>query len=591
MLIENNRQKKAIIKRIRQLPFIVSVLTIFLFLYDMGFEHKMTSSDMFYFIYTIGLIIGTISIISRYFIKESRPRLKAIPFEILLLLFLFLIINQYFKFEHLKTFLVFENHAYLYVAIFLVFIREFSALKLNFKIAKINPAQLFVFSFLIIIIIGGLLLMLPNATNSGISFIDALFTSTSAVCVTGLVVVDTGSFFTEFGQIIILVLIQIGGIGIMTFTSYFSFFFRGASSYENQLSIREMTNTEKIGEVFSILKKIILVTFLIESIGAILIFQSLEHINFTDLSDRIYFSIFHSISGFCNAGFSTLQNSLFENPFQFNYPLQLIIAGLIIVGGIGFPIVFNLLKFIRIKITNFFIQIGGQKQSKTIPWIININSRIVVMTTLFLILFGTLFFFLFEYNNTLRNHSFFGKIVTAFFGSVTTRTAGFNTVDTAALSLPTTLIVILLMWIGASPGSTGGGIKTSTFAIAILNILSIAKGKTRLEIYKREISGTTVNRSFAIIVLSIFVISISIFLVSLFDSNLSLRDISFECISAYSTVGLSRGITSDLSVASKFVLIFTMFIGRVSMLTVLIAIFKKISSEKYRYPSENILIN
>jgi hypothetical protein len=181
MLIENNRQKKAIIKRIRQLPFIVSVLTIFLFLYDMGFEHKMTSSDMFYFIYTIGLIIGTISIISRYFIKESRPRLKAIPFEILLLLFLFLIINQYFKFEHLKTFLVFENHAYLYVAIFLVFIREFSALKLNFKIAKINPAQLFVFSFLIIIIIGGLLLMLPNATNSGISFIDALFTSTSVV--------------------------------------------------------------------------------------------------------------------------------------------------------------------------------------------------------------------------------------------------------------------------------------------------------------------------------------------------------------------------------------------------------------------------
>jgi potassium uptake TrkH family protein len=591
MLIEKYRQRKAIINRLKQLPFIFSVITVFAFFYDMGFENKIISSDLFYFIYTMGLIIGTISIILRYFIKESRSRLKAIPFEILLLLFFLLIINQYFKFEHLTIFLVFDNPAYLYVAIFLLFFREASALKLNFKITKINPAQLFLFSFLFIIIIGGLLLILPNATYSDISVIDALFTSTSAVCVTGLVVVDTGSFFTEFGQIIILVLIQIGGIGIMTFASYFSFFFRGVTSYENQLTIREMTNTEKISEVFSILKKIILVTILVESIGTILIFQSLVHINFTDLSDRIYFSIFHSVSGFCNAGFSTLNNSLFENPFQFNYPLQITIAGLIIVGGLGFPIVFNLLKFLKIKIANFFIQIGGRKQSKKIPWIININSRIVVITTLFLILFGTIFFFLFEYNNTLRNHSLLGKIVTAFFCSVTTRTAGFNTIDTAALSLPSTLIVILFMWIGASPGSTGGGIKTSTFAIAILNILSIAKGKTRLEIFKREISGITVNRSFAIIVLSFFVISISIFLISLFDSNQSLLDISFESISAYSTVGLSRGITSNLSIASKFVLILTMFIGRVSMLTVLIAILKKIPSEKYRYPSENILIN
>jgi Trk-type K+ transport system membrane component len=340
------QHKKTVIKFLEQLPFIISVFTIILFLYDIGFNHKKDLSDVFYLIYTFTLLVGIISIVLRYFNKESRPRLKVVPFEILLLIYLLLIINQYFQFEYFKLFLVFNNPAYLYIAIILVFLREISALKFNFKRGRINPAQLFVFSFFIIIVMGSFVLMLPKAANSGISFIDALFTSTSAVCVTGLVVVDTGTFFTEFGQITILVLIQIGGIGIMTFASYFSYFFRGVSSYENQLAIREMTNTEQLGEVFSVLKKIILVTFLIEGIGAILIFQSIDTNIFTQVSDRIFFSIFHSISGFCNAGFSTLQNGFFENPFQFNYPFQLIIVALIIVGGLGFPIVFNLLKVI-----------------------------------------------------------------------------------------------------------------------------------------------------------------------------------------------------------------------------------------------------
>ncbi|PKP27778.1 MAG: ATPase, partial [Bacteroidetes bacterium HGW-Bacteroidetes-19] len=531
------------------------------------------------------------SIIFRYFSGKERPQIKAIPFDILLLTFLFVIISHFFKFEFLKVFFVFKNPNYLYLAIFLVFIREFSNLKFDFKRIQINPAQLFVLSFLTLIIIGGLLLKLPNATNFNISFINALFTSTSAVCVTGLNVVNTSDYFTEFGQIIILILIQVGGIGIMTFASYFSFFFRGVSSFENQLAIKEITNTEKIGEVFIILKKIILVTFLIESVGAILIFQSIENGLFNDYSDQIFFSIFHSASAFCNAGFSTLQNGFFDDYIQFNYPFQLIIAVLIIIGGLGFPIVLNLLHFIRVKISNFFILISGKKHIKKLPWIVNINTRIVLITTLFLIIFGTLFIFLFEYNNTLQNHTIIGKFITAFFGSITTRTAGFNTVNISSISLPTMFIVMLFMWIGASPGSTGGGIKTSTFAIAILNIISMAKGKTRLEIFKREVSGITVNRSFAIIFLSLFVISISIFLISLLDPDLGVKDISFECISAYSTVGLSRGITPNLSSFSKFIIIVTMFIGRVSMLTVLIALFKRTPSEKYRYPSENILIN
>lgn len=586
-----NLRKNRLFRQISRLPIIVSTLTMFFLIYDIGFFSQSDNTDLFQNIYFFTVFIGAISIIARYLHRKTRPKLNSLAFDIILFCFLSILILQYFQLHFLQSFSLFKHPYWLYIAIILVFIRELSALKMNFKKAVFNPAQLFLISFLTLIVTGSMLLMLPNATHSGITLIDAMFTSTSAVCVTGLIVVDTGSFFTQFGQIIILMLIQAGGIGIMTFTSYFSYFFKGVSSYENQLVLGQITNTEKIAEVFTVLKKIILITFLIEGLGALFIFQSIDSTVIPYLNKRIFFSVFHSISGFCNAGFSTLRNSFFEGPYQFNYPMHLIIASLIILGGLGFPIVFNLLKFIKAKIVYFLLGFYNKKRQQYIPGLININTRIVLITTLVLIAGGTLLFYLFEYNNTLSGHSFGGKIATAFFGSVTTRTAGFNTVDTAALSIPTLFIVIFLMWVGASPNSTGGGIKTSSFAIALLNILSIARGKSRLEVYNREISSTTVNKAFAIIVLSVFVISISILSISLFEPDKNLLNISFECVSAYSTVGLSRGITADLSFASKLILIFTMFIGRVSTLTLLIAIIKKARPEIYRYPSESILIN
>ena len=589
----NNRNlwNNRIIKHINRIPVIVSILTLFFLIYDIGYISQSDNASLVLNIYFFTILIGAISIIGRYFNPKTRPRLTILPFDIIFASFLLILIYHYLELYFLQSFRLFNQIYWLYIAVILVFIRELSAIKINFKRAVLNPAQLFIISFLSIIVIGVILLMLPNATHSGITLIDALFTSTSAVCVTGLIVVDTGSFFTQFGQIVILMLIQAGGIGIMTFTSYFSYFFKGVSSYENQIVLSQVTNTEKIAEVFTIMRKIILITFSIEGLGALFIFQSIDSKVIPIFSQRLFFSIFHSISGFCNAGFSTLQNSLYEGPYQFNYPMHLIIASLIILGGLGFPIVLNLLRFIKAKIIFFVLGFYNKKRQQYIPRLININTRIVLITTLVLIVGGTLLFYLFEYNNTLSGHSFGGKLATAFFGAVTTRTAGFNTVDTGLLSIPTILIFIFLMWVGASPSSTGGGIKTSSLAIAVLNILNVARGKSRLEIYNREISSTTVNKAFALIVLSIFVISIAIFSISFFDPDNSLLDISFECVSAYSIVGLSRGITSGLSFASKLVLIFTMFLGRVSTLTLLIAVIKKGRSEIYRYPSENILIN
>ncbi|HPE86560.1 MAG: ATPase [Bacteroidia bacterium] len=575
--------------KIKKLPALICLIAIITLIIDYGFGRIESSKAVMHAIYLLTLISSTIAIIVRYFFQISHPRLKVIPFDLLFIAFFSIIILAFFDFHFEK----FKSPYLLHIAVLIACIREFSTVQIPVKTAKLNPAQVFVFSFLLIIVTGTLLLLLPNATHQGISLLDALFTSTSAVCVTGLVVVDTGTYFTRFGQIILLILIQTGGLGIMTFSSYFSYFFRGGTSYQNQIQLSEILNSKRISDVINTLKYILFVTFAIELSGAALVFINLEKTLIPEFSERVFFSIFHSVSAFCNAGFSTLQNSFFESGFAKNYSLHSIIAGLFIMGGIGFPILFNFLRYLRYTVVKWYAKLFKKRKDIYLPWIININTRIVLVMTFFLILTGTLVFYILEYNNALSGHTGPGKIVTAFFGAVTPRTAGFNSVDTATLRYPTLLFIMLLMWIGASPGSTGGGIKTSTFAVAILNIIGLVSGRNRLEIWGREISGISNKRAFGIVILSLISIFISIFAIVLLDPRVNLLSISFECVSAFSTVGLSRGITASLSMGSKLVLILTMFIGRISTLTLFIALFSKFgpSHLNYKYPSDDILIN
>ncbi|HEX9649159.1 MAG TPA: potassium transporter TrkG [Cyclobacteriaceae bacterium] len=568
----------------KRIPFWVSLLAVLAVIFDLGFDQSAVIQKDLLRLYRISILVGIVSTIFRYYFVEDRPRYKVWPFDALLVILLTGVMIGW-------NLPLLEKIQWLYTAVFAVFVREFSALKFDYSRHILNPAQLFIISFLSIILTGTLLLILPNSTHDGITPIDAFFTSTSAVCVTGLIVVDTGSYFTKFGQVVIILLIQAGGLGIMTFTSYFSYFFKGGSSYENQLLLKDITMAEKMADVFTTLKRIILVTFIIETIGGVLIYTSLDTNTIPPVGERIFFSIFHAVSGFCNAGFSTLPNSLYEPGFRFNYPLHLVIATLFIIGGIGFPILFNFSKYLKYKVVKQILRIREQKTDIYLSRIININSRIVIITTIVLITLGTILFYFFEYDNTLAEHHGFGKVVTAFFGAVTPRTAGFNSVDTSVLNFWTIMFVFLLMWIGASPASTGGGIKTSTFSIGILNFISLARGKDRIEYFGREIAEVSVRRAFAIISLSLIVIGAAVFLISSFDSDKDLILIAFECFSAYSTVGLSLGITSELSSASKLVIIITMFIGRVSMLTILIALLRKVRYMKYRYPTEEILIN
>lgn len=578
------------LKQFYKIALLVTVSGVVTLVADFGFPQTEKSQNFLNSYYFVILIFGILSSFLRH-IKEGKiVKRKAFIFDSLSILFTLVILFQHFiTGDNNQQSILFYNDSWVKLAVAFSFIREFSEIKLNFKRTVLNPAQLFISSFLLIIFFGTFLLMLPKATYSGISFLDSLFTATSAVCVTGLIVVDTGSYFTLFGQTIILLLIQIGGLGILTFASYFSYFFKGGTSYENQIVIGDMTSSKKLSDVFLTLKYILLITFSIEFFSAIMIYLSLPFENFQSQFDRLFFAGFHAISAFCNAGFSTLPNSLYQSSFRFNYLLQIIIIITFALGGLGFAIVVNSLNYLKYKIATLFSLTSKKYHFK--PWVLNLNSRITLITTLSLSAFGLVVFYILEYNNTLAEHDGLGKVIVALFGATTPRTAGFNSIDTAALTFPTLMVVLLLMWIGASPSSTGGGIKTSTFAIAILNVLSLAKGKSRIEVFRREISDISIRRSFAIISLSLITIGFGIIFISFFDSDKNLMSIAFECFSAYSTVGLSLGITNQLSNASKFVLIAIMFIGRVSMLSIVIAVFKKVKYHNYHYPTEEITIN
>jgi len=573
---------------VKRLPFWLSILSLVLVAYDVGFNQPDKGQQVLFNLYCVVLTTGITSLTVRFFLKSYRPRPKVIPFDILLILYLLMQIAVFYGWIELS---LFDHAAWMYIALGLVFIREFSALRINLYTQSLNPAQLFTGSFFGIIILGTLLLLLPNATNGNLGLVNALFTSTSAVCVTGLAVVDTGTFFTIYGQIIILALIQIGGIGIMTFTSYFSYFFKAESSYRDNLILKDMMNLERISDVLGTLKRIILITFLIELLGAFLLFPTLDPAVVPETDRRIFFSIFHSVSAFCNAGFSTVSEGLYNSGFRFNYPMHLVLSGLIILGGLGFPIVFNFIQYIRHLIVHRIILFRRRRKPVHKPWVISINTRIVLITTGLLLLAGTLLYFFFEYNNALAEHHGLGKLVTAFFGAVTPRTAGYNTLNIGSLHVTTLLLTLFLMWVGASPGSTGGGIKTSTLALMVVNVFSLARGKDRIEVFGREISGVSVRRSYAMVGLSLLSVGLSVFFISALEPEKTLLPVLFESISAFSTVGLSMGITGDLCDGSKLVLILTMFIGRVGMLTVLSAFIRKLKHLNYLYPKEDILIN
>lgn len=575
---------------------LLNTVALLVVIYQSGFSSTGTNVAWtnYFFLSVVLINVLGLSVRIGYRWISNRDKKRILPADILLLfLLLCYIIYQvagHHWVEDIPWYKQIDHSPYLLKAtIVILFLIDLSKRLLSLQRMSLHPSLLFGGSFLFLIVIGTGFLLLPNATTEEISFTDALFTATSAVCVTGLIVVDTSSAFTSFGQTMIMILFQIGGLGIMTFTSFFGFFFKGGASYQSAIALKDFVNEQNIGRIASTLLKIITFTVLAEMIGALLIFNSLDSSSFETYGDRVRFSIFHSISGFCNAGFSTLSNGLYESFVRTNYTMHMIIALLIIIGGLGFPVIIDLYNNAKIVLLKIYHQI--RKTGKTFyrPHM-KVHTKLALWTTGILLLTGFVAYFIFEQNQTLAGRSFTGRIVTAFFGAVTPRTAGFNTVDMSVLALPTALIYLLLMWIGASPGSTGGGLKTTTFAVAILNTFSLAKNKDRVEIFRREISNGSVRKALSVVLLSQIVIGIAIITISVLEPQLSFTSIIFECFSAFSTVGLSLGITGSVGDPSKYVLMMVMFIGRVGTLTLFAVFFRKAVTQEYRYPSESVFI-
>lgn len=451
--------------------------------------------------------------------------------------------------------------------------------KIVANINKMQPTQIMVLGFATIIVIGALLLNLPIATQSGesIGFLDALFTATSAVCVTGLVVVDTATYWSIFGQVVIIGLIQIGGLGFMTATTLFALLIKKKINLRERLLIQESLNQGDLSGLVKLTRYVIIMTLTVEGIGALLL--STVFIPQFGLGRGIWYSIFHAISAFCNAGFD-LMGSV-SGPFSSltayvnNFTLTMTISILIILGGIGFPVMLDIIKM--------------RKFSK-----FNLHSKIALISTAILIPIGTIFMFFVEFNNpdTLGKLDFGGKLLASFFQSVTARTAGFNTIDLSLMHQASIFIMIILMFIGASPASTGGGIKTTTLATLILAVKSFVYDKSDIEVFGRRVENSTVRKSLGIFVLGITVVVFGMLVISLSEPHFTLVDVGFEVVSAIATVGLSIGGSPSLSIIGKIFIMIFMFMGRVGSLTILMAISSKgmKKHQTIRYPEGKIIV-
>ncbi len=442
---------------------------------------------------------------------------------------------------------------------------------------RASPAFVLLTSFAILILIGAALLALPFSVNGErLSLIDALFTATSAACVTGLIVVDTGTKFTLFGQIVILSLIQIGGLGIITFSTFFALIMgQKLSLSQRDMIVTSVGKSERF-DIYSIIKRIVLYTVSIEIIGMLLLLIAWRP-RF-GWKDGFYHSLFHSVSAFCNAGFSTFSNSLMS--FKGDVLTNIVVMILIICGGIGFLVLIDIENLIRYR-----------KR-------VSLHTRLVLYVTITLIIAGTILFFVFENSNAMQGMTLKEKALVSLFHSITPRTAGFNTIDVGLLSNSALFMTIILMFIGGAPGGTAGGVKTSVVGVLFAMAKSRIWGRAQTEIHSRTIPEKVINEAVSVFVIAIIVLAAATLILQVtelghtqhWNSKWHYIDLEFEATSAFATVGLTTGITPMLTWGGKIMIIFLMFIGRLGPLTIAFVVSRRKDVRTYKYAEEPVII-
>ena len=435
----------------------------------------------------------------------------------------------------------------------------------------VQPHLVILASFLLLIVAGTGLLLLPRATlGGGLTVVDALFTSASAASVTGLTVVDTRTAFTPFGHAILLVLIQAGGLGIMTLTTFFAFAFTGGT-LRQYASLQSLVGEQSLGRIRATLAQIALMTFGFEAAGAAILYRHLPEALVPE-GGRLFSAVFHSVSAFCNAGFALHGMNLAAPGLGENVVVQSTIMVLVVAGGLGFPVL---------------AAIGGLVSRRRRR--AGLHVEMVLTVTGLLLVLGTAGLLLLDPAGGALGETWGERLLSALFHSVSARTAGFNTVDIAGLAPAALFVILLLMWIGGSPASTAGGVKTTTVAVALLTVLSIAGGKGRVELYRRRLGDASIQRAFSTVIVSVFLLSVSVLALLAFEKKPPL-DLAFEAVSALSTVGLSTGITPSLGTPSKLLLSGLMLAGRVGLLGCVLAVTPRRRDARHEYAREDVLV-
>lgn len=461
-------------------------------------------------------------------------------------------------------------------------------LKKNHEHHTMRATRQIALSFLIVILIGSAILTLPVSNNAGgTSYLNNLFVATSATCVTGLVPVVVSEQYSLFGQIIIIILIQIGGLGFLTFLNVLLIAIKKKISLTNKIVLQEALNQPSLNDLPKFVKNVIKYTFVVEGIGAVLL--ALVFIPDYGLIKGLYYSVFHSISAFCNAGFDVLgSNSLIS--YQSNLIINLVIPGLIIMGGLGFIVWFDVAKNIKKELAR-----PTKFKWRHLFQSLSLHTKLVLIMTVILLAIGTIAFYACEFYNpdTIGKLNLFDQFQVSFFQSATLRTAGFASVDMASLYPYTKFMMCILMFIGGSPAGTAGGIKTVTFAVSILMVYNIYYGRKELTVFARRIPKRTIIRSFAIISIAMTIAFLSIFILSI-SENAPFIDVMFEVISAFATVGLSASLTPTLTWIGKILIIILMYIGRIGPITLIVSFARRsyinAGKKEIKYPDGNILL-
>ncbi len=469
------------------------------------------------------------------------------------------------------------------VILCLIFITDFYKVSKIINSIKLSPPLLFATSFLIMIFIGSGLLMLPNLHNSSITYFQALFTSTSAICVSGLSIIDLPSLLTMKGNIVLLFLFQIGGLGVMAFTGLFAFAFTGTVSFKDRLLLKDMFSSDAMSDIFSFLAKILSLTAMFEGIGAVLIYFSVRE----TVPDPVFFSIFHSVSAFCNAGISTLPDGFANSLVAGNNALLLIIAVLASFGGIGFPVLIAVYVAMKVGVSRLFrFRHRVRRQG------LDMATHIAIITTIAILVVGTIGYYFLESGTSLADEDgALSRWIKSFFCCATARTAGFNVHDVSCWNSATIIFMMAIMWIGASPGSTGGGIKTTTFALALCSIVSLVRGNRYIEIGYHRIGFETIMRVLVLITISLIVIFGVYVAFACMEPDKNPLYLLFDTVSMYSTTGLTMNGITNLSLHSQVLTMVMMFIGRVGPLTLFSGLFVSHQIKYAKYPYKNLTIN